>query len=137
MIGGGHHARADGAAQDIAHVFLYGTLMRGEPAWHRLGLATALAFVCEAGIEGVLYDLGGYPALVPGEGRVPGELFRIVDPAVLAAMDAYEVYLPERPGDSDYLRRRVRVAGLDAWVYVYRLEVGDAPRLPSGWRARG
>ena len=108
-------------------VFVYGTLKRGlalaremrRARGKLLGLAT---------IRGNLYDLGPYPAAVPGRGTIHGELYAVPEPG-LAHLDRVE--------GRGYRRRLVTALGLDgwkrkAWVYFYRRRPAHAPRLPEG-----
>ena len=92
-------------------VFVYGTLMAGEPQG---GLLKRFPRE-EASLSGRLYRLPqGYPALQLGGAageRVYGELVRQVDPRMLPVLDQYE-------GVAEGLYRRVQVdvnAGLRAW----------------------
>jgi len=81
----------------IERLFFYGTLMAGlghplARGWH------AALSVGEMGwVEGRLWGIpdpeGWYPALLPGEGRVKGMVYRPLagfDAGMLAAMDRYE-----------------------------------------------
>src|SRR5690606_31281516 len=86
------HTPADASA--IEHLFLYGTLMRGEAAHARFGLATRAVYVGDACVAGQLHELDGYPTLVPGGGRVEGEVHRLLDPGLLAELDLYEACDP-------------------------------------------
>jgi gamma-glutamylcyclotransferase (GGCT)/AIG2-like uncharacterized protein YtfP len=72
------------------HLFVYGTLMRGQPA-HRL-LAGRATFVAEGSVIGTLLALGRFPGLVAGRGRVRGEVWRLDTPEVLPTLDEYEGY---------------------------------------------
>lgn len=111
---------------------VYGTLMTGlalpqQPE----GVEAALRLRGACRIPGRLYDLRlGYPALTAEEGSVTGELYEVLDPAVLATLDAYE--------PPPYERRRVRLLepDVDAWVYVYagKLPADDAID-EADWRA--
>ena len=66
------------------HVFVYGTLRRGEQRDINL-LKPSPRWVGQASVEGVLYDLGSYPGLVlesdqhPGQKKVRGEVYEICD----------------------------------------------------------
>lgn len=129
------HDPADASA--IGHLFLYGTLMRGEPAHARFALSARAAYVGDATVDGRLYDLGGYPTLVPGAGRVEGEVHRILDPGLIAELDLYEACDPADEANSDYVRRVVRLPehGVDAWLYCHRGPVPDGAPLPGPrWR---
>ena len=95
-------------SKPVHAVFVYGTLMRGGSRgalWPRRPLR-----VERAKAQGVLYDLGPYPAMVAGEGQVGGELWEFA-PADMAEtlhrLDQVEVYVPGDP-DSLYVRRIIR-----------------------------
>ncbi len=126
-------------------VFAYGTL-RPEMGNERLWLGPRSRSTA-AVLEGFrLYHLRyGFPAIVPGEGLVRGDLVETEDPvALLHALDRLEGFRPDAPRSSHYLRVRVEVALADgrrspAWTYVYtpdRLqEAADAQPVSGGdWR---
>lgn len=135
-------ARPDGRTA----IFVYGTLQRGqvrEQCWPRPPIS-----IEPATVRGTLYDLGPYPALVPGDDTVGGELWHIAPPDIavtLAALDRVEGYA-NRPDD---LYRRVivecrTVKGSEpAWTYQLALVelLHSARRItPDGhgvcnWRA--
>lgn len=86
-------------------------------------------------LTGSLYAIpdpqGWYPALVPGEGRVFGQLY-VAQPgfgaADLAALDAYEDFEPGRPEGSLYIRRPCLVEAasgnrVDAQAYWFNQTV--------------
>lgn len=95
------------------HLAAYGTLKQGSGQQQDLGVAHMLRFIGPCTLPGRLINLGDYPALVTGEGRVEAELFQVLNPAVWSILDDYE-------GD-EYTRRQVRL--LDppgqAWTYLY------------------
>lgn len=100
--------------------------MRGY-ALHSL-LRTA-RFVAPAHARGTLLDLGRYPGLVEGRGRVHGELYEIDDAELLRAVDQAEGYNFERRLTVVTLAggRRRR-----AWLYQYRGPRGRAVPIPDG-----
>ncbi len=119
-------------ASSPALLFAYGTLMQGFSR-HRF-LAGVASFAGPAAVEGQLLSLGSYPGLVPGRGRVQGELYRLDRVEVLADLDREEGYnferrtTPVRRPDG----RRAR-----AWAYWYRGSRTRALPLPEGdWRTR-
>src|SRR5580700_8569997 len=109
------------SAPSVVYLAVYGSLRTG----HELpDTPPALgALLVDAGpctIAGALFDLGSYPGLVPGDGRVVGELFEIVDVArALPLLDHYEGYDAADPEGSLYLRQSVLLVepAIEAWVY--------------------
>jgi len=108
-------------------LFAYGTLMRGYPL-HAV-IARRATFVGVGSVPGHLFDLGRYPGLVAGRGRVRGEVYRLRDPELLAAVDREEGYNFERRRTVATLAdgRRVR-----AWIYRYRGPRERAVPIPEG-----
>ncbi len=101
-------------------VFVYGTLRKGDI---RFGIETLIDLVHpEAHLEGFqLIHLGGFPGIVPGKGRVRGEvhLYTTFD-----QLDAIEGHRKERPENSLFRRTKVIVElpfgeELQASTYVY------------------
>lgn len=119
-------------------VFFYGTLRTGFTRRPQISIDSKLIFVGRGWIQGLLFDLGIYPAAVPGDGRVWGELFEADDPeTVLAGLDAIEGYRPAAPEQSLYTRVQTPVVLDDgrtvtAWVYFYNAPLGQAPKILSG-----
>jgi gamma-glutamylcyclotransferase (GGCT)/AIG2-like uncharacterized protein YtfP len=119
-------------------VFFYGTLMTSFNRRLRLGIDSKLKYVGRGSIQAMLFDLGIYPAAVPGDGRVLGEVFETDDPeAVLTGLDSIEGYQPGDLARSLYTRVLAPVTlddgqPLQAWVYFYNAPLGQASRIPSG-----
>lgn len=102
-------------ARRSERLFVYGTLMRGY-ALHRV-LAGGATVDGTGTVRGRLLDLGRYPGLIEGEGRVHGEVYRLDDPELLPVLDREEGYNFERR------RAIVTLAGgrrVRAWLYRYR-----------------
>jgi len=90
-------------------------------------------------IPGKLYDLGDYPGLIASEGRVIGELFRVIDISVMPQLDRFEDYDPADELRSRYLRREVALIEPEiiAWVYLWNQSVENCKPIASGdWLAR-
>lgn len=127
------------------YVAVYGSLMEGLELPSSPDLDQYLVNDGPCEIPGVLYDLGDYPALVPGDGTVHGQLYRLKDPVpgpraaeALRLIDAYERYDPHDLDGSLYQRRvmRLKSPDHDAWTYIYNNDVSGRPRIESGdWRA--
>lgn len=124
---------------ETEYFFVYGTFMEGFYNYDRAlkGHVTSRA---PARLEGVaLYHMErkGYPAMIPGEGAVQGELITLDDPeALLPLLDRIEDY---RKGgaDNEYDRRLTAVTNLDsgeqvtAYAYWYRRDDLNAPENPA------
>ena len=91
-------------ARSSALLFTYGTLMRGY-GLHAV-LARGARPVGAGTVRGTLLDLGRYPGLVEGRGRVHGEVYRLDDAELLPVLDREEGY--------NFERRRAIVT-LDRW----------------------
>ena len=109
------------------HLFAYGTLMRGGSR-HRF-LVSGAGLVGEGTVPGRLLGLRGYPGLIPGRGRVRGELYRLHRPELLPVLDREEGYNFVRGRTVVTLEggRRTR-----AWVYRYRGPRERVIPIPQG-----
>ena len=115
-----------------AQIFVYGTLMPGEPLWPALA---PFAVACQAATAaGGIWDTGnGYPAVrfdLAGD-AVPGVVVAL-DPARLAAA----LDLLDEIEEEGRLYRRVEVAtsvGV-AWAYEWLGPTEGLVELPDGWR---
>ena len=118
--------------------FFYGTLLRGEPNYVRLGMETRARFVGEDAIAGTLHDYGTHPgARLGGGGHIRGEVFELLDPGLLADLDELEEYDPENPEASFYRRLAVTTeAGRAVSTYAPVAPPDGLPLVPEGdWRA--
>lgn len=101
------------------NVLVYGTL--------RPGTARKVT------VPAKMFDLGAFPGVKLGEGRVVCELVE-VDDDTLQDLDRYEGYYEEAPEHSLYVRRRFvdDEQGVDAWIYEYNEGPCDRSLVPSG-----
>jgi gamma-glutamylcyclotransferase (GGCT)/AIG2-like uncharacterized protein YtfP len=92
-------------------------------------MAPGVTFVGPGTVGGRLLDLGRYPGLVDGAGRVRGEVYRLEAPELLPVLDREEGYNFERLRAGVILAdgRRSR-----AWVYRYRGSRHRAVLIPHG-----
>lgn len=97
-------------------VFVYGTLQQGEQReqnWPR----TPRSRQC-ATVRGTLFDLGAYPALLPGKDLIGGEFWEIAAadmPVTLQVLDGIEGY---NQGHENLYERRVIFCRLETGITV-------------------
>jgi gamma-glutamylcyclotransferase (GGCT)/AIG2-like uncharacterized protein YtfP len=110
-------------------LFVYGTLMPGQPAFYRL--APSVVRSRQAVIHGlVMHDAGAYPVAVYGEGHIVGEALWLKEAGYAPLLDALEAY--EGPA---YRRERCTAhladmgEKIEVWVFVGAAEFGS--QLPS------
>ena len=109
-------------------VFVYGTLMSGEANHGYLLNGTLLGKACIEGYD--MYNVGCYPAIIPGDGLVIGELYR-VPVEDMPAIDDLE-------GEGSLYEKRcewVTCKGQShlAYVYVYLRDCTCLERI-SAWK---
>lgn len=126
-------------------LFVYGTLMSHTGTPKAVQLAAEADSLGPASIAGRLYRIDWYPGLVPGEGRVHGEVFRLRTPAdSLVWLDAYEGIVPgddlKNRNEYERVRRPVTLDDgrtVEAWVYLYLADVSAATPVADGrWPAK-
>ena len=111
-------------------VFVYGTLRKGDC---RFGIETLVEQIHEeAYLEGFqLVHLGGFPGIMPGKGRVRGEVHLY---STFARLDMIEGFCQEEPERSFYRREKVMVElptgeALQASTYIFNGRPGKEPRI--------
>lgn len=120
-------------------LFVYGTLRRDCSSGAHANYLAGAQFIDRANINGKLFRVSYYPALVLDEnaGPVTGELYRLTSPEQLARLDGYEeCTYPAQPGQ-EYQRLAVQVktnagAYLTAWVYAYQHPCDNLELIASG-----
>ncbi|GAA0340585.1 gamma-glutamylcyclotransferase [Morganella psychrotolerans] len=92
---------------------------------------TYAALLGEYTLEGYdLYDLGHYPAVVPGTGKIECEVYRISS-SILTELDEL------KKDGQDYRRELVSTPYGSAWIYLYQRSVDDLVRINCGdWLRR-
>jgi gamma-glutamylcyclotransferase (GGCT)/AIG2-like uncharacterized protein YtfP len=122
-------------------LFTYGTLSPDHAPADVRHAMTQLHPIGQAALRGDLYQLDGYPGLIPNvdKEKVFGQLYAL--PAdkkqamrVLKQLDAYEEYDPASARKSLFKRKLCRPIvngkpGALAWVYVYNRRPDDAQKL--------
>jgi gamma-glutamylcyclotransferase (GGCT)/AIG2-like uncharacterized protein YtfP len=117
-----------------AHLFVYGTLRRGfDNPFARL-LAQSSHYVGPGYVQGVLYSMGEYPALVlanDGAHQVRGDVYELNDAeSTLRILDEYEG--PQYPRVTVAVSIPGAPQPLDAWVYICTHDTSGRPRIESG-----
>jgi gamma-glutamylcyclotransferase (GGCT)/AIG2-like uncharacterized protein YtfP len=88
-------------------------------------------YLDKAYIKGSLYKVNEfYPGFVKeGDNKVWGDIYKI-DPKVFPILDEYE-------GD-EYIRTKIIVStGQECWIYLYKDDITDKPKIKSGdWMLR-
>ncbi len=112
--------------RDVRLLFVYGSLKRGQANHAELGHAAFVA-VARTLPQFALRMIDGYPALVPGERAVLGELYRI-ETANLSALDEFE--------GAGYRRQEIELeAGTWALSYLAVLPHAGVPLAADEWPA--
>ncbi len=131
---------ADTLTDFTRHVFVYGTLRRGQERDINC-LQPAPVLIGNSRINGVLYDLGSYPGVrLGGENWVQGEVYQIT-PELERRLDEIEEVWPQQTGQ--YARREVLVQCMGQALTCLVYEVAEAYAqdfnvIDSGdWVARG
>ena len=124
------------------HLFVYGSLLSGfnQPAFEYI--RRYFTFIAPAEVNGVLYDLGEYPAAIPvtDDKFIIGELYALNHEEefswAFSQLDSYEGIHSDDNEESLYKREVTRVQSgdgvVDAWVYWYNGDVTGKPLLTSG-----
>ena len=103
-------------------VFVYGTLLKGMSNYDDY-LAYA-KFVSKAEIDGFdMYDLGHFPGIVKGKGKVKGEIYE-VDDELLEDLDFLE------NNGNLYIREKVNTEFGEVYVYVYNKSIENMTQIP-------
>ena len=137
------------------YAFVYGTLRKGDSRFGVLDGCECIA--AEAYLdEHFMISLGGFPGIMPGTGRIRGEVYEI-DEEILGMLDRIEGYREDDPKHSLYIRKVVNPFHADGGsigecnTYIYNderttrrdhevIESGDwfehrPPRVPRSQKA--
>jgi gamma-glutamylcyclotransferase (GGCT)/AIG2-like uncharacterized protein YtfP len=115
---------------------VYGTLMSTGGAFRSGVLEQYADRVGPCVIPGKLFAVhyGAFPALMPGNGQVKGELWRARSLEDLVQMlrttDSIESYNPHRETQSMYLRRLVTLEAPDTQAWTYQWNYGYHGLIP-------
>ncbi|NJK37388.1 MAG: gamma-glutamylcyclotransferase [Oscillatoriales cyanobacterium RM2_1_1] len=129
-------------------VFVYGTLKPGEINYQQYCSLYPI-HTQPAIAQGRLFQLSlGYPAMIPGDGRVQGVILSFEDPQLLSTLDDLEDYHPHRlPEENEYQRQQILVCTPseqplgNVWAYFMTLEkiqLLGGVEIPEGnWGTQG
>jgi gamma-glutamylcyclotransferase (GGCT)/AIG2-like uncharacterized protein YtfP len=116
------------------NIFVYGTLLNG---MYRSSVLNHASFKGYAILHANLYDLGPYPAIGPGHGKVYGEIYQ-VNEQTLSILDQIEGFNRHNLANSLYHREQVSVRSfndgksIEAFTYVYNGNLDDYPVIECG-----
>jgi gamma-glutamylcyclotransferase (GGCT)/AIG2-like uncharacterized protein YtfP len=134
-LGKSARPRAEPIDADLT-LFIYGTLIAGLEPSSMSHIVKQMTLLGDATVEGTLYDLGAYPGIVLGTGKITrGKLVRLASAEHWDALDAYEGCAP---ADSALFQRVRGIATtLDGrespcGVYVYARDVSRAKPVEHG-----
>jgi len=121
-------------------LFVYGTLRPAVDLPRIRHLVARLRPIGAGRVPGRLVYLGSYPGAVvdPASGGfILGDVVELADETILADIDAYEEFDPQRPQAGEYLRRMrsVEVADgrrLDCWIYELQEVPSHAVAIAGG-----
>jgi gamma-glutamylcyclotransferase (GGCT)/AIG2-like uncharacterized protein YtfP len=115
------------------YLFAYGSLQPGFAPDEVAKAAAKLRSVGRGFVYGELYELDGYPGVVPdpeSKNRIGGTILELPEDAcLLRQIDEYEGYDPQAPETSEFVRVRqvVELSGggtLECWIYRYNGKPG-------------
>lgn len=106
-------------------VFVYGTLMKGEPNHHFIEDSRFLGVYALEGYE--MYNVGWYPAIIPGEGIIPGELYEV--------REGDMKYIDGLEGEGSLYIRKCKLTADESLIYIYEYaqDTSDLERIDS-WK---
>eukprot|EP00511_Aplanochytrium_stocchinoi_P001699 CAMPEP_0204829694 /NCGR_PEP_ID=MMETSP1346-20131115/7997_1 /ASSEMBLY_ACC=CAM_ASM_000771 /TAXON_ID=215587 /ORGANISM="Aplanochytrium stocchinoi, Strain GSBS06" /LENGTH=294 /DNA_ID=CAMNT_0051959701 /DNA_START=363 /DNA_END=1247 /DNA_ORIENTATION=+ len=109
--------------ENMKSVFVYGTLLRGQPLNYAMVSRNKPTSVKEASVKGALYDLEDFPGLRPGDYVVKGELYSYDTPMrpLLTELDAIEGHEGWGRGLYERVVVPVTVDGEIVWAWAYLL----------------
>ena len=112
------------------HLFVYGTLKADHPNSERFGLAGTCE--CTPGVDLMgyrIYNLSWFPGIIPGEGVVIGDLFKVPE-ELFERLDKYEGC------PTLYKRESVCIGSIpDVQIYVYQGTPLETSFIESGvWK---
>jgi len=115
-------------------VFVYGTLLNGMCRSSALNNSNFKGY---GFVHANLYDLGSYPAIGLGHGKVYGEIYD-VNQQTLSILDQIEGFYRHNLANSLYHRKQVSVRSfndgkpVEAFTYVYNGELDEYPVIECG-----
>lgn len=114
-------------------IFVYGTLLKGLE--HSEALDDSKFLGKAMAIDVCLYDLGVFPGIKKGDGRVLGELYEVNEEA-LENLDEIEGYDAKNNDKSLYYRDEIsikpRKTNAKVYAYFYNLPINNTRLITGG-----
>jgi gamma-glutamylcyclotransferase (GGCT)/AIG2-like uncharacterized protein YtfP len=104
-------------------IIVYGSLRRKQGNSHWMTNAQWLGDHLLEGYE--LYNLGHYPAAVPGNGTIYCEVYRI-NSSIMTELDEL------KSNTKDYRRELIATPYGSAWIYLYIRSLNGVERISNG-----
>lgn len=109
-------------------IVVYGSLRQKQGNHHWMTYAQLLGDYTLEGYQ--LYDLGHYPAVVRGDGKIECEVYRISS-SILTELDEL------KKDGQDYKREIIQTPYGSAWIYLYQKPVDGLRLIETGdWITR-
>ncbi|MGZ8227878.1 MAG: gamma-glutamylcyclotransferase family protein [Methylococcaceae bacterium] len=121
-------------------LFVYGTLRKHAFKSRHYLLAGQCDYFSDGCLRGKLYEVDDYPGAIESndrEDKIYGELYRLIDDAVLSRLDDYEECSDDFPAPHEYSRKQLPIIlpngdSVLAWAYLYNPDVCNLKRITSG-----
>lgn len=112
-------------------VAVYGSLLKGLSNHRVLRDSMMLGTDTINGFK--MYNLGSFPAIIPGDGAIHIEIYEVIDPEIMLNLD----YLEGHP--RFYKREKVDTIYGESWIYVLnmngRVPLSDSKLVKNGnWK---
>ena len=114
------------------YIFFYGSLIKGMGGQEYLKISPNIKYINTTTVDGLLYDLGEYPGLVKGKGKVKGDIYLLNDASIIEKLDWFEDYNAADIENSLYAREKIYLLNKQVYIYYYNKSVEDQLLIEGG-----